>query len=82
MATCLVIIGAEYPKQYDGHEIQAIEGKSLVPVFADKPIERDFIFWEHSANRATRMGDWKLVSKTGKQKTFGEADENNGNCMI
>lgn len=77
MATCLAITGAEYPKQYNGYEIQAMEGRSLVPAFTtDKPIERDFIFWEHSANRAIRMNDWKLVSKTGKQKTFGEADEN------
>jgi len=76
MATCLAITGLTYPKQFNGHEIQALEGKSLVPAFTNKPVARDFIFWEHSANRAIRVGDWKLVSKTGKQKTFGEADEN------
>ena len=76
MATCLAITGLEYPKQFNGNEIQALEGKSLVPAFTNKPVARDFIFWEHSANRAIRIGDWKLVSKTGKQKTFGEADEN------
>lgn len=76
MATCLAITGVAYPKQFNGNEIQALEGKSLVPAFTSKPITRDFIFWEHSANRAIRIGDWKLVSKTGKQKTFGESDEN------
>lgn len=76
MATCLAITGLTYPKQFNGNEIQALEGKSLVPAFTNKPVARDYIFWEHSANRAIRIGDWKLVSKTGKQKTFGEADEN------
>jgi arylsulfatase A-like enzyme len=76
MATCLAITALAYPKQFNGYEIQALEGKNLVPAFTNKPIARDFIFWEHSANRAIRIGDWKLVSRTGKQKTFGEADEN------
>ncbi len=76
MATCLAITGIEYPKQLNGDEIQVMEGRSLIPAFFNKALERDFIFWEHSGNRAIRIGDWKLVSKTGKQKTFGEADEN------
>ncbi len=76
MATCLAITGANYPAQFNGKAIQPIEGKSLVPAFANKPVNRDYIFWEHSANRAIRVGNWKAVSKTRKQKTFGEADEN------
>ena len=76
MATCLAITGVDYPKQFNGNVIQALEGKSLVPAFTNQPIKRDFIFWEHSANRAIRVGDWKLVAKTRKQKTFGDADEN------
>ena len=76
MTTCLEIAGIEYPKQLNGDELQAIEGRSLVPSFSNMPLNRDFIFWEHSANRALRVGDWKLVSKTGKQKTFGVIDEN------
>jgi arylsulfatase A-like enzyme len=38
-----------------------MEGRSLVPAFADKPIERDALYWEHEGNAAVRMGDWKLV---------------------
>lgn len=76
MATCLAITGANYPAQFNGNEIQPLEGKSLIPAFANKPVNRDYIFWEHSANRAIRVGNWKAVSKTRKQKTFGEADEN------
>ncbi|MFM8397401.1 MAG: sulfatase/phosphatase domain-containing protein, partial [Pirellula sp.] len=43
-----------------------LEGKSLLPAFANKPIERDAIYWEHEGNRAVRKGDWKLVAKHKK----------------
>ncbi len=52
-----------------------MEGKSLLPAFQNKPIDREYLFWEHGANRAIRVGDWKLVSKTSFNKTFSEADE-------
>jgi arylsulfatase len=38
-----------------------MEGRSLVPVFADKPIQRDALYWEHEGNAAIRVGDEKLV---------------------
>jgi arylsulfatase A-like enzyme len=57
------LAGAEYPKKIGDVAITPLEGRSLVPAFADKPIERDAIFWEHERNRAVRVGDWKLVSK-------------------
>ena len=57
-ATIYDIAGATYPK-----EATPLEGKSLTGAFADKPIERDAIFWEHEGNRATRSGQWKIVSK-------------------
>ena len=76
MATCLDIAKADYPKQFNGNTIQGLEGKSLVPAFTNKPVAREFMFWEHAANRAIRVEDWKLVSKAGKLKTFSESDEN------
>ena len=58
MATCVDISGAEYPKA-----IPAMEGRSLVPVFAGRrPAERP-LFWEHEGNRAVSAGDWKAVAK-------------------
>ncbi len=63
MATCVDLGRAEYPKQLSGHEITPLEGRSLVPAFAGKPIQRDAIYWEHEGNRAVRQGDWKLVAK-------------------
>ena len=70
MATCLDAAGAEYPSQYNGHQIQPLEGKSLLPVFTGSTLEREAIFWEHEGNRAVRMGKWKLVSKASKKHSF------------
>ncbi len=61
MATCVDVGQAKYPTEFNGKEIYPMEGRSLVPAFADKPIERDAIYWEHEGNAAIRIGDWKLV---------------------
>jgi arylsulfatase A-like enzyme len=63
MATCVDVAGATYPSEYKGQKITPMEGKSLLPAFDDKPIEREAIYWEHEGNRAVRQGKWKLVSK-------------------
>ena len=76
MATCVEIAGLQYPTNFNGNSTHPLEGKSLVPAFTNKAINREFIFWEHEGNRAIRMGNWKLVSKTRKQKKFTPADEN------
>ncbi len=61
MATCVDVAGATYPGEFHGHAIQPMEGKSLVPAFANQPIQRDALYWEHEGNAAIRVGDWKLV---------------------
>jgi len=64
MATVVNITGANYPTERDGHAIQPMEGVSLVPALAGKPLVRKQpIFWEHEGNRAVRSGKWKLVMK-------------------
>lgn len=63
MATCVDLAGGKYPTERAGRPVQPLEGRSLVPAFAGKPLQRDAIFWEHEGNRALRIGDWKLVSK-------------------
>ena len=75
MATCLDITGIQYPSVYKGQMIQPLEGKSLLPTFTDKKINRAFIFWEHNGNRAIRVDNWKLVSQTKIYKHFTSADE-------
>lgn len=66
MATCIDVAGTEYPSSYNGHKIVPLEGKSIVPAFANKPIKREAIYWEHEGNRAIRVGRWKLVAKGKK----------------
>jgi arylsulfatase len=61
MATCVDLAGAKYPTEFKGQSIQPMEGRSLVPAFANQPIQRDALFWEHEGNAAIRVGDWKLV---------------------
>ncbi len=63
MPTCLAVAGAAYPTGHDGHPITPMEGRSLLPAFDDKPIDREAIYWEHEGNRAIRVGKWKLVAK-------------------
>jgi arylsulfatase len=66
MATCVDVSGASYPREFQGHPITPMEGRSLLPAFAAKPIQREAIFWEHEGNRAVRVDDWKLVAKGEK----------------
>ena len=61
MATCVDLAGAKYPAEFHGQAIQPMEGRSLVPAFANQPIQRDALYWEHEGNAAIRVGDWKLV---------------------
>jgi arylsulfatase len=64
MPTVCEITGAKYPTEYHGHKIQPMEGTSLVPAFAGKPINRKQpIYFAHEGNRGVRDGDWKLVMK-------------------
>src|SRR5207249_97578 len=63
MATCVDVAGASYPQRVGDQAITPLEGKSLVPAFANRSLERDALYWEHEGNRAMRVGDWKLVAK-------------------
>jgi len=63
LPTILDVSGVGYPREFNGHDILPMEGRSLVPSFANKPIERDALYWEHEGNAAVRVGDWKLVRK-------------------
>ena len=61
MATCIELSGAEYPARFAGHEILAMEGRSLAGGFAaDRRDERTLLF-EHYGSAAIHKGPWKLV---------------------
>lgn len=68
MPTVVELAGATYPKQFNGHAILPMEGRSLIPAFANQPIAREALYWEHEGNAAVRVGDWKLV----RQKRQGD----------
>ncbi len=61
MATVVDLAGAKYPAA-----APPLEGRSLAPAFADKPLDRDALYWEHEGNRAVRVGQWKLVAVNNK----------------
>jgi arylsulfatase len=75
MATCIDVSGAAYPAEFNGETIKPMEGRSLVPVFENRPLNRERLYWEHEGNRAVRSGDWKLVSKgrDGKWELYNVA---------
>jgi arylsulfatase len=65
MATIVDATGATYPSTVDGHAVDALEGQSLLPVFAKDATgeHRRPMFWEHEGNAAVRIGKWKLVRR-------------------
>lgn len=67
MATCVDLAGATYPTEFNGEKIKPLEGVSLAPAFAGRPLARKQpLFWEHESNRAVRDGRWKLVAMEDK----------------
>lgn len=68
MATCIDVSGATYPKDFNGKPITPTEGKSLVPAFQNKKIQREALFWEHEGNAAVRVENLKLVRQGRKGK--------------
>ena len=42
-----------------------MEGASLAEAFADAPLSRELLAWEHERKRVIRVGKWQLVAKAG-----------------
>jgi len=63
MTTCVDVAGATYPDEHERSKIKPMEGVSLTPVFENKPVKREALYWEHEGNCAIRIGKWKLVGK-------------------
>lgn len=64
MATLVELTGAEYPKVRDGHNVQPMEGTSLLPILKGKEVKRTKpIIVEHEGNKMLRYGDWKIVQE-------------------
>jgi arylsulfatase len=66
MATALAAGGVSFPTEFDGKKTTPVEGRSLLPAFAGKPIARDEpLHFEHEGNMAVMDGDWKAVNTGG-----------------
>ncbi len=66
MPTILEASGAAYPAEFGGHEIQAMDGESFLPLLEGQDWRRQApIFWEHEGHAAVRDGDFKLVRRFG-----------------
>lgn len=76
MPTVVQLAHARYPSRYAGHDITPESGLSLVPTFSGDTLPVRPIYWAHQANRAMRLGKWKIVSggilngPYGKWKTY------------
>ena len=64
MPTLLDIAGADYPQEFQGKQIQPMEGRSLKPQLLGARAETSPrpIFWEHQGNKAVRIGNFKAVA--------------------
>jgi arylsulfatase A-like enzyme len=75
MPTLLEIAGAVYPKEYKGHELPKLIGKSWMKVLAGESesprVPQDYLAWELFGNRAVIQGPWKL---RWEFKSFGKSD--------
>lgn len=71
MATCVDVAGASYPETYNGNKISPMEGVSLFKTLAGEVDKNRLLTFEHQGNPAIRLGDWKLVSRSGSMNATG-----------
>lgn len=70
MASCIDLAQTSYPETYKDNQIIPMEGKSLVPIFADGEREgHDYLAFEHFNHSALISNDgWKIVRPGLKAK--------------
>ncbi|MDP5218812.1 arylsulfatase [Ruegeria sp. 2205SS24-7] len=67
LPTILEATGSQYQGEVGGHEIQPMQGQSLMDLFRGKDWSREEpIFFEHEGNAAVRLGQFKLVKQHGQ----------------
>ncbi|MEJ7694468.1 arylsulfatase [Daejeonella sp.] len=70
MPTFLEAAGAKFPAVYNAQTVHPLDGVSLLPVFTGKKLAERNLHWEHEGNRAIRVKDWKLVSKSSEKVPY------------
>lgn len=67
LPTILEATGSAYQSEVGGHDIQPLQGESLLGLLQGHDWEREQpIFWEHEGNSAIRLGQFKLVRLHGQ----------------
>jgi arylsulfatase len=78
--TLLELVGGKRPETVNGEAVPTPPGKSLVPALAqDVTIPHDYLWWQHEANRALRVGDWKIVA-SGEESPWELYDLSTDRC--
>ena len=82
MPTLSELIGVDdYAERYDNDAIAIdhFDGVSFAPTLLSEPGQQqhDFLYWEFEETDqvAVRMGDWKMVSKSGKPHLYNLAED-------
>lgn len=58
LPTCMALGNVKYPANFQHNDL---EGKSLLPASAGKPVEKRTLYFEHQGSCAIIDGSWKLV---------------------
>lgn len=63
MPTLIDLADTKYPETYNGHKVDRIYGKSMLPAIEGKETGdiNKVLFWEHFGSAALRKGEWKAV---------------------
>ena len=63
MPTLIDLANAHYPDTYNGHKLDKIYGKTMLPVIENKEAGNvnEVLFWEHFGSAALRKENWKAV---------------------
>ncbi|MBT3199620.1 MAG: arylsulfatase [Phycisphaerales bacterium] len=70
LPTVMELAGVKRSENWKGKPTPPLAGRSIASVFTkDNSVDHDFIYFHHTAHRAIRVGDWKLVS-AGKKGTW------------
>jgi len=68
MATAVEVAATKYPESWPGIDLEPLQGKSLVPIFAGETREpHEKLYFRFRDNRAVISGDWKLVTHRASQ---------------
>ena len=64
LPTILELAGTSAAPTWKGKPTPPLAGRSLAPALVkDHTVPHEFLYFNHSGNRAIRVGDWKLVAR-------------------